>query len=176
MIARGTEVVVIRTQYAFVLVFLASCTGSAATTDDTAEPSDSSTPTTPTNPECLFDLALWCFNSEGSGGPSATTGTCPVTTADELMAGYGAWRGQCEDPVHGTLEVVNQPTGYGGPNWYFDTTGALVAFTYGTDINTFCDGASFSAHYGFDPDCATLCLLEGPEDTGVAFGGLPPPC
>ena len=170
-----------RLRPALAWLLLASCAGTSGTTDkegDTSETADSggSTPSVPTNPECLFDLSLWCFDSEGAGGPTATTGTCPTPTADEQMDASGAWRGRCEDPVHGTLELVNHPTGYGGPTWYFDGTGAFVAFTYGTDVNVFCDGASFESRYGFDPDCTTLCLLEGPADTGGYLGNLPPPC
>lgn len=158
------------------LALVGACTGTPKT-DDSGELPDSS-PTTSTD-ACLFDIGLWCFHEEGGTVPA--TGTCPVPTAADLMAeSDGRWRGRCEDPVHGTLEVVHGPNGYGGASWYFDQSGAFVAYTQGTDTDVFCDYSSLTISFGFEASCETLCLLEGGPggtgSTGYTPGYFPPPC
>lgn len=134
-------------------------TGDSGTTVETG---------TPTSDPCVFDLDLWCFNREYPPGPSQTTGTCPTVTVDGLMdsgaTGFLApTHLQCTDPLLGTLDVVNQPTGFGGPVWYFDAGGDLVAYQYSTDYSL-CDGPDGSLHYGAVPDCTTWCEVEDPND------------
>jgi hypothetical protein len=144
----------------------------SGTTSDTTDTQD--TDTTPPTGECeVFDLAMWCHNTE-NGGPEPAVPDCPTPTIDALLAepgGYAApWSGLCDSPSHGPLTVVNQPSGYGGPRWYFDATDTFVAYTYSTDINVYCDGLEFSVSYGFDPDCEVTCVYTDPD----AVTGLPP--
>ncbi len=59
----------------------------------------------------------------------------------------------------------HQPTGYGGPVWWFDDTGALVAFSYSTDYPLCYEpGSDGQSHYGFVPDCTDWCEVEDPND------------
>ena len=140
-----------------VLWIAAACTGSAP------EPAG-----------CVFSLSQWCANSETAGGPATDDPACPTVTVEERMTADNAWHGRCTERDRGTLEVVSRPTGYGGGTWYF-ARDRLVAVVWDSDATVFCDGSSFTAAYGFAPDCTDLCLIEAPADTGFV-PGLPPPC
>jgi hypothetical protein len=149
---------------------LAACTG-ATNPADTADSGDDPTPPSADGP-CVYDLGLWCFTEESSTGPTQTVGSCPVPTVDSLLAqSEAAWHGRCEDPVHGTLDFVNIPSGYGGPYWYFDATGAFVSYYYTTDFAVFCN-QWYAIAYGFDPSgCEDICVV-GDDTTGYGY----PPC
>jgi hypothetical protein len=125
-------------------------------------------------PECeVFDLSLWCFNSISVGGPSNATGTCPIVGVDTLMVDPYAWHGRCESS-YGSIDFVNEANPYGGPSWYFGATGELIAYTYTTDTNAFCDGKAFHVAYGFDPNCESYCVLADPHGVSNSFGVVPP--
>jgi hypothetical protein len=155
------------------ILLAAACTGGSSRTKGTGETAATGE-TGDSGPvatgDCVYDLDLWCFNRENPPGPSQTTGTCPAVTIDGLMTGgatgyFAPTHLGCTDPTHGALDVVNVPTGYGGPFYWFDDTGALVAFTWTTDY-PLCDrpGSDGASHYGFVPDCADWCEVEDPND------------
>ena len=151
-----------------VFVIGAACGCVSGTTTDEGTTDDTTTP--PTTEECeVFDLEMWCHNTE-NGGPDPAVPDCPEPSQTDLLAEQpDAWAGRCESPTAGTMTVVNQPTGYGGPFWYYDDTGHFAAFTYSTDINVYCDGAAFSVAYGFDPECDATCVYTDPMGvTGLA--------
>jgi len=75
---------------------------------------------------------------------------------------FYAARGTCGD-----LEFISVSGGYGGPTWFFDESGTLVAAEKSSDTNEFCNQTSFQQHYGYIPDCARevtedLCESENP--------------
>lgn len=124
--------------------------------------------------QCVYPIELWCFNREYPPGPSQTTGTCPTVTLEALVAQAEAeaeiglydhppTRLRCEEQTHGTLDYVNQWTGHGGPNWYFDASGALVVYQYGTDYDL-CPlpGSDSYVYYGFAPRCLSWCEVSDP--------------
>lgn len=64
---------------------------------------------------------------------------------------------QCTTASGGDVyDLVACNQAYGSDNWYFDpATGALVSRRLSTDLNEFCDYASFSIFYGLDlSDCS----------------------
>lgn len=97
------------------------------------------------------DVDSWCYHDASAKGPVVPDGA-----------------GACEPPTAtpeyrcGDYDVVNQGGGFTGAVFYYDTTGALAAVDYWTDVNTYCGGYDY--WYGKRIKCDRECTYE--EDGG----------